>query len=110
GSFDVAQLRARNVTDARTLNLDHISAHVAEQLCACRPALHVREIKNLYTLERLAGLTVWLAARARQPIVPAVRFSGADELHDLARRLFRRRSDFMFPDNLALSHSVSSNS
>ena len=55
GALDVAQLAAGDVADARPLDLDAVGAHVAEQLRAGRPRLHVGEVEHLDAVERLAG-------------------------------------------------------
>src|SRR5688572_21034163 len=64
-ALDVAQLRAGDVAGARTLHLDAIRAHVAEQLRAGRTRLHVREVKDANAVERLAGLAPWNRAFSR---------------------------------------------
>ena len=68
GVRHVAQLAARDVADARTLDLDHVGAEPGEQLRAGRPRLHVGEVENAHAGERLAGLAVGLAARLRQTV------------------------------------------
>ena len=61
-AFDVAQLPARDVADARPLDLDHVGAHIAEQLGAGRARLHMREVEHAHAVERLAGLAIGPAA------------------------------------------------
>src|SRR5664279_3620861 len=88
GVGNVAQLPARDVAGARTLDLDHVGAHVGEQLGAGRPRLHVREVENAQTVERAAGLAIGLGTRLRQVagFAVAIRLLGADQLHHLANR------------------------
>src|SRR5665213_194927 len=68
GALYVDQLAARNVANARTLDLDHVGAEPGEQLRAGRARLHMREIENAYAGERLAVLAIGLAAGLRQVI------------------------------------------
>src|SRR5262245_57637904 len=82
---DVAQLAAGDVADPRTLDLDHVGAHVAEQLGAGGPRLHVGEIEHAYAVERLAGLPPRQGAGLRQPI-------GAGLARPVAGSLLRRLS------------------
>ena len=91
GARHVAQLPARDVAGARTLDLDHVGAHVGEQLGASRARLHVREVENAQAVERAAGLPVGLAARLRQVIrfAVAVCLLGG-KLHHLAGGFFCR--------------------
>src|SRR4051812_16688709 len=67
-AFDVAQLGARDVADAGTLDLDTVGPEPGQQLRAGRAGLDVGEIEDLNAVERLAGLTVGLRRRLRQPI------------------------------------------
>src|SRR5215510_7225713 len=94
GAFDVAQLATRDIAHAGPLDLDHVGAHIGEQLRAGRARLHVGEIEDAHAVERLAGLAVWFGAGARQTVGGAgfrSRFLGL-ELHDLpAGRLLRRQ-------------------
>ena len=64
----VAQLAARDVADAGPFHLDHVRAHVAEELRAGRTRLHVREVEDAHAFERLAGLAEGLAGRLRKAI------------------------------------------
>src|SRR6516165_3470683 len=97
GAFDVAQLAARDVADAGALDLDHVGAHIGEQLRAGRTRLHMREIEDAHAVERLAGLAPGLGAGTRQTVGGAgfhSRFLGL-ELHDLlACGSFHRRPGF----------------
>src|SRR6516165_5729530 len=96
GAFDVPQLAARDVADAGPLDLDHVGAHIGEQLCAGRARLHVGEIEDARAVERLAGLAPGLGARTRQTVRSRFRspFLGL-ELHDLlACGFFHRRPGF----------------
>ena len=68
GALHVAQLTARDVADAGPLDLDHVGAHIREQLRAGRARLHMREIENAHALERLAGLAVRLGRGLRQTV------------------------------------------
>ena len=68
GAFHVAQLPARDVADAGPLDLDHVGAHVAEELRAGRSRLHVGEVEDLHAVERLAGLAERLAGGLREPV------------------------------------------
>src|ERR1039458_1851813 len=87
-----------DVTGARTLYLDHVSAHIGEQLGAGGSRLHVGKVENAHALQRQAGVAVGLAARLRQTI--AVRLLRwlfhTGELHDFARRLFGRGAALRF--------------
>src|SRR6516225_3599847 len=97
GAFDVAQLAAGDVTHAGPFDLDHVGAHIGEQLRAGRARLHVGEIENAHAVERLAGLAPGLGAGTRQTVGGAgfhSRFLGL-ELHDLlACGFFHRRPGF----------------
>src|SRR6516225_5787658 len=97
GAFDVAQLAAGDVTHAGPFDLDHVGAHIGEQLRAGRARLHVGEIENAHAVERLAGLAPGLGAGTRQTVGGAgfhSRFLGL-ELHDLlAGGFFHRRPGF----------------
>ena len=91
GAFHVAQLPARDVADARPLDLDAVGAHIAEQLRAGRTRLHVREVEDAHAVERLAGLAARLGRRLRQAVAAArglLRPRGflRLQLHDLLRR------------------------
>ena len=55
GVGHVLQLAARDVADARTLDLDHVGAEPGEELRAGRPRLHMGEVENADAFER-AGL------------------------------------------------------
>src|SRR5262252_5862880 len=68
GPFDVAQLSARDVADAGPLHLDHVGAHIGQELRACGAGLHMREIENAHAFKRPSHLTPGLAARSRQAI------------------------------------------
>ena len=81
GIGHVAQLAARDIAGARTLDLDHVGAHIGEQLGAGRSRLHVGEVENAKTVERAAGLAVGPGTGLRQPV--AVRLLGGG-LHRLA--------------------------
>ena len=70
----VAQLAARDVADAGTLDLDAVGAHVAEQLRAGRARLHVGEVEHLDAVERLAGLAPRLGRGLRQAVGGALAF------------------------------------
>ena len=78
-ALHVAQLAARDVADAGPLDLDHVGAHIGEQLRAGRARLHVGEIEDAHAVERLAGLAEGLARRLRQAVRDGL----------LRRRLFR---------------------
>ncbi len=67
-AFDVAQLPARDVADARPLDFDHVRPHITEQLGAGRARLHVCEVEHTHAVERLASLAIGPAARTRQAI------------------------------------------
>src|SRR6185312_11012217 len=66
GVRHVAQLTARDVADAGTLDLDHVGAEPGEKLRAGRARLHVREIEDANALERLAVEAERLRRRLRQ--------------------------------------------
>src|SRR6266567_3556897 len=66
GTFHVAQLPTRDVTYAGPLDLDAVGAHVAQQLGAGRPRLHVGEVEDSHAIERTAGLPVRLVRGLRQ--------------------------------------------
>ena len=84
GAFDVAQLAARDVADAGPLDLDHVGAHIGEELCAGRARLHMGKVEDLHTVERLAGLAPGLCARLRQPVrIGLLRFQIEHLLEDL---------------------------
>src|SRR6516164_8587555 len=68
GPFDVAQLSARDVADAGPLHLDHVGAHIGQELRACGAGLHMRQIENAHAFKRPSHLTPGLAARSRQAI------------------------------------------
>ena len=68
GAFHVAQLAARDVADARPFDLDHVGAHIGEELRAGRPGLHVRKVENAHALKRPARSAPRLGARARQAV------------------------------------------
>jgi len=68
----IAQLRARDIADTRSLDLDNVGAHVAEQLRAGRPRLHVREIEDAHAGQRLTVLPEGLGREPRQTILLAV--------------------------------------
>ncbi len=65
-ALHVDQLAARDVADARTLDLDHVGAEPGEQLRAGRTRLHMREVENAHAVERLAGLAERLLRGRRQ--------------------------------------------
>ena len=44
GALHVAQLSARDVAHAGTLNLNDVGAHIGEELGASGPGLHMREV------------------------------------------------------------------
>ncbi len=71
GALHVAQLAARDVADAGPLHLDHIGAHIGEELGAGRPRLHVREVENFDAVERPARLAQRLGRRPRSPLLAA---------------------------------------
>src|SRR5438270_12632061 len=50
---NVAQLSARNIADARTLDLDHVRAKPRKQLRAGRSRLYMREVEDFHALECL---------------------------------------------------------
>ena len=107
GPFHVTQLTARNVADARPLDLDHVGAHIAEQLGAGRAGLHVREVEDAHAVERLAGLAVGLARRLRQTVRDRLlrRRLFRLQLHDLLRRRLGFGPDFRLGLHLlALCH------
>src|SRR5215468_9959810 len=83
GAFDVAQLAARDVADAGPLDLDHVGAHISEQLRAGRARLHVGEIEDAHAVERLAGFAPGFSAGTRQAVRDGL----------LHRRLFRLQLD-----------------
>src|SRR6185295_8998365 len=64
----VAQLPARDVADAGTLDLDAVGTHVGKKLGARRTGLDVGEVENLDAVERLAGLAVRPGRRFRQAV------------------------------------------
>src|SRR5436190_1773822 len=68
GAFDVAQLAARDVAHAGPLHLDHVGAHIGEQLRASRAGLYVGEIEDAHAVERLAGGAPGPGARSRQAV------------------------------------------
>src|SRR5262244_2361011 len=110
GAFDVAQLATRDIAHAGPLDLDHVGAHIGEQLRAGRARLHVGEIEDAHAVERLAGLAVWFGARLRQ----AVRCGGLGsrrlglQLHDLfACGLFHRHLSSRLFGSLAYRHGLS---
>src|SRR5262249_25938892 len=110
--FDVAQLAARDVADAGPLDLDHVGAHIGEQLRAGRARLDVGEIEDAHAVERLAGLAVWFGRGLGQAVRQRCRAFGHDlrrllrlELHDLlAGGLLRRRLLPSLGRCLALRH------
>ena len=84
----VAQLAARDVADAGTLDLDDVGAHPGEQLRAGRARLHMGEIENAHAVRAPCrpARRAWRSASAGRCRSPSWRC----ELHDLARALFRR--------------------
>ena len=70
-ALHVAQLAARDVADAGPLDLDHVGAHVGEQLRAGRARLHVGEIEDAHAVERLAGLADGLLDGFGRPFAAA---------------------------------------
>src|SRR5712672_2129437 len=68
GPLHVAQLPARDVAHAGPLDLDHVGAHIGEQLRAGGARLHVREVEDAHAVERLAGRSPGLARRPRQAV------------------------------------------
>ena len=69
GAFHVAQLAARNVADARPFDLDHVGAHIGEELRAGRPGLHVREVEDAHAVKRPARPAPRPGARTRQAVL-----------------------------------------
>src|SRR5581483_11561402 len=67
-TLHVDELAARDVADARALDLDHIGAEPGEQLRAGRTRLHMREVENLHAGERLAVLAPGLGRSLRQTV------------------------------------------
>ena len=71
-ALHVAQLAARDVADARPLDLDHVGAEPGEQLRAGRARLHMGEVEDAHAVERLAGLAEGLGRRPRQAVAAAL--------------------------------------
>ena len=94
GALHVAQLAARDVADAGPLDLDHVGAHIGEQLGAGRPRLHVGEIEDAHAVERPARLVPTASATAAAGRC-SLRLSPPAfcrlEFHDLLGGLFCRR-------------------
>jgi len=84
GALHIDQLAARDITHARTLDLDHVGAEPCQQLRAGRARLDMRKIENAHAGERLAVLAVWLVADLWQAIAAAL--FCAHEFHDLTDR------------------------
>src|SRR5258706_9302683 len=64
--WHILQLTARNIADARALDLDHIGAEPGQQLRAGRSRLDVGEIENANALERLCHRLCSVSYPARQ--------------------------------------------
>ena len=91
GALHVAQLAARDVADAGPFDLDHVGAHIGEQLRAGRPRLHVREVENFHAFERPARLAPRLRADGRGRPLPFDRLRRrllCLELHDFLGGFF----------------------
>src|ERR1044071_3886220 len=65
-ALHVDQLAAGDVTDARTLDLDHVGAEPGQQLRAGWAGLNVREIENSHTVERFTVLAERLGRNVRK--------------------------------------------
>ena len=59
-ALHIHQLTAGDIADAGALDLDHVGAEPCQQLGTSRTRLHMGEIENADTVERLAGLAEWL--------------------------------------------------
>src|SRR5262249_13243356 len=97
GAFDVAQLAAGDVAHTGPLDLDHVGAHIGEQLRAGRARLHMGEIEDANAVERLAGLAPGLGRRLGQAVGAhsgALGFPAGRELDHLPARGFFRRGPF----------------
>src|SRR5262249_26228431 len=68
------------------LDLDHVGAHIGEELRAGRTRLHVGEIEDAHAVERLAGFAPCLGRGLGQAVRNGL-------LHRLQRRLFRLQLD-----------------
>ena len=90
GALHVAQLAARDVADARPLDLDAVGAHVGEKLRAGRARLHVGEVEDAHAVERLAGLAVGLGRRLRQAVAVLPSRPASSRLATLRRSFLRR--------------------
>ena len=70
GALHVAQLAARDVADAGPFDLDHVGAHIGEQLRAGRSRLHVGEVEDFHAVERPARLAPRLGRLGRGRPLP----------------------------------------
>ena len=100
GALHVAQLAAGDVADARPFHLDHVGAHIGEQLRAGRPRLHVGEVEDFHAVERPARLAPWFCVDWPRQAVAVCGFRRRLlcrlEFHDFLGGFFCRRLGFRF--------------
>ena len=96
---------ARDIADARPLHLDHVGAHISEQLGTGRARLHMGEVENAHAIERPARLAPRLGARPRKRVARSRlrRWFPGFELHNFFGRL-GRCFEFCFRELFARCH------